>query len=303
MAQSTITLVRPPLEASGLRDDLDAAGFEFSDAPYAFWRAKSSNCTVTFYNKGKVVLQGAGAEEWARFIDAEADLAPPEHPFDAALEKHPSPPPATWIGIDEAGKGDYFGPLVVVAAALDRDRIPLLRELGVADSKRLTDKKAHDLARQLKTFCKFRKVVIGPERYNGLYKKFGNLNRMLAWAHMRALEDLLEMVPEATYSLSDQFAKDKRVLERQRMERAKQITVDQRTKAEADPAVAVASILARSEFLWQLRSLGQVAGRDLPKGAGPPVLAAGREVVANQGTEILPKIAKLHFRTTEQLTP
>jgi ribonuclease HIII len=205
------------------------------------------------------------------------------------------------VGIDETGKGDYFGPLVVVAAAITRDRVPLLRELGVGDSKRISDGVIIKMAPKLKACCTFRQVVIRPPRYNALYEKIGNLNRLLAWGHARALEDVLEVAPEATWALSDQFARDTRVVERQLMERGRQITLAQRTKAESDPAVAVASILARNEFLWQMKALGREMGRTLPKGAGPPVLAAARALVAAQGRDVLGSCAKLHFKTTNQL--
>ena len=301
MAHNTITLKMPPIAANSVREALAAGGFELGEAPYAFFRAKTAACTITFYEKGKVVLQGKDADIWATQLDPDADIGPPPHPFDGALAKHPKPLPQRWIGIDEAGKGDYFGPLVVVAAALDRERVDLLRELGVGDSKKIADGRIKVLAREVKAFCPFRKIVIGPQRYNTLYAKIGNLNKLLAWAHARALEDLLEAAPGCTYALSDQFARDERVVKRQLMERGRAVRYEQRTKAEADPAVAVASVLARAEFVWAMERLEKVAGQRLPKGAGPPVLAAAREMVAREGPEALEQYAKLHFRTTEQV--
>ena len=144
-------------------------------------------------------------------------------------------------------------------------------------------------------------MVVAPEKYNALYAKIGNLNRLLAWAHARALEDLLAVAPGVTWALSDQFASDPNVIYRQLGERGRSIAWDQRTKAESDPAVAAASILARDEFLWGIKRCSEVAGRETPKGAGPPVLAAAREIVALHGPELLAKVAKLHFKTTEQI--
>lgn len=302
MPNATLTLQCDPLEAPGIKSILEGNGFIFGEAPYAFWRAKSPTCSATFYTKGKLVLQGADATLWADTLTASSDgVNGPEDAFNDALALHPKPLPDCWVGIDETGKGDYFGPLVVVAAAVTRDRIDLLRELGVGDSKKITDKKIQDMATEVKACCRYSKVIIGPERYNQLYAKIGNLNRLLAWAHARALEDVLEKAPDASWALSDQFAKNTNVVESQLMERGRNIRYAQRTKAESDPAVAVASILARHEFLWQLKKLGQVAGRTIPKGAGPPVLAAAREIVSLKGKDILPKVAKLHFRTTEQI--
>ena len=174
-------------------------------------------------------------------------------------------------------------------------------ELGVGDSKRISDPVIKKLAPKLKACCTYRQVVVKPGRYNPLYAKIGNLNRLLAWGHGRALEDVLEVAPEATWALSDQFARDKSVVERQLMERGRGIVLAQRTKAESDPAVAVASILARNEFLWQMTALERQMGRKLPKGAGPAVLAAAREIVATRGRDALVDCAKLHFKTTDQI--
>ena len=299
---NTITLKCDPLEAPIVKELLSQNGFAFSDAPYAFWRAKSATCSATFYNKGKLVVQGAEADRWCSLITGSAESAEePAHPFDEAMAFQPTPAPVCWAGIDETGKGDYFGPLVVVAAAIERDRVPLLRELGVGDSKGIKDARIVQIAPDLKACCTYAQVVIRPERYNQLYEKTGNLNRLLAWAHARALEDVLEAKPEITWALSDQFARDKSTVERQLMARARTIHYSQRTKAESDPAVAVASVIARNEFIWQMRALSKEVGRELPKGAGPPVLAAGRELVAMHGREVLSRVAKLHFRTTDQL--
>jgi ribonuclease HIII len=300
--QNTITLTCDPLEAPVVKGLLSENGFQFADAPHAFWRAKSAGCTATFYNKGKLVLQGADAQMWSNLVSGAADSAQePVHPFDEALALHPTPAPKCWAGIDETGKGDYFGPLVVVAAAVERHRVPLLRELGVGDSKGIRDARIMEIVADVKACCTYAQVVIRPERYNALYAKIRNLNRLLAWGHARALEDLLEAKPEITWALSDQFAKDPATVERQLMDRARGIQYAQRTKAESDPAVAVASIIARNEFIWQMRSLSKEVGRELPKGAGPPVLAAAREIVANEGRELLSRVAKLHFRTTDQI--
>ena len=171
----------------------------------------------------------------------------------------------------------------------------------MGDSKKIADATILKMAPKIKACCTYRQVVIRPARYNALYQKIGNLNRLLAWGHARALEDLLELTPEVTWALSDQFARDTRVVERQLMARAQRIELAQRTKAESDPAVAVASILARNEFLWQMKALEREVGRSLPKGAGAGVLAAARELVATHGREVLDSCVKLHFKTTQQL--
>ena len=141
-------------------------------------------------------------------------------------------------------------------------------------------------------------LAIGPESYNRLYESFGNLNRMLAWGHARVLENLLELVPDCPRAISDQFAASANTVKRALLERGRQIVLEQQTKAEADVAVAAASILARAEFVRRLEGLGKTVEMTLPKGAGPAVLACARQIGAKGGREALGKVAKLHFKTT-----
>ena len=221
-------------------------------------------------------------------------------PYSSALEKLPSPLPSAWIGIDEAGKGDYFGPLVVAAARVELEQLPLLRQLGVGDSKTLSDKKAHAIADELKHFVPHHVLRLMPPKYNELYARIGNLNHLLAWAHATVAENLLEQEVTAELILSDQFSKVNLVQSRLKA-RGRALTHIQRTKAEDDPAVACASIFARSAFLRGLEQLGREVGIPLAKGAGPPVIAAGRAFVQARGAEALGQVAKLHFKTTQSL--
>jgi len=298
--KASITLQRGPLEAPAVRTVLELDGFEFSEAPYAFWRAKGPNCTITFYEKGKVVLQGKAMMDWAEEIEPGYGEAA-ENPFADALSLHPTPLPDRWVGIDETGKGDYFGPLVTVAAAIYRDSVPLLTELGVGDSKKFNDTKIIKMARELQHCCVFKSVIIGPTKYNQLYKKIGNLNHLLGWAHACALESVLESAPDCTYGLSDRFAKNDRVIGGQLQERGRAIRFEQRVRGESDPAVAVASILARAQFVRQMEYLEKKIGVKLPKGASSAVLTAGRRVFDKGGMELLSKAAKLHFKSTQKL--
>jgi ribonuclease HIII len=169
----------------------------------------------------------------------------------------------------------------------------------VADSKKIADGRITELARQLDAVVEHVEVVIGPERYNALYEKMANVNRMLAWAHATALEELLAEAT-ADYAVLDQFGPEHRVRSALK-EQGRALRLDLRPRAEADPAVAAASILARNTFN---RSLGGLARRysvKLPKGAGAPVLTAGRRLVEQHGREILARVAKLHFKTTAKL--
>lgn len=203
------------------------------------------------------------------------------------------------IGIDESGKGDYFGPLVIAAVfvtpALEQD----LALMQVRDSKKISDGRILELAPDIRLLCPHSLVAIGPQRYNELYAKIKNLNRLLAWGHARALENLLQQV-ECDLAIADQFG-DERLILNALQEKGKQIRLVQRTKAESDLAVAAASILARAEFLQRLDRLSQELNTTLPKGASPAVELAGRMVVKKYGRDRLGTVAKLHFETTKQV--
>ena len=200
------------------------------------------------------------------------------------------------IGIDESGKGDYFGPLVVAAVFVTPDLEPDLRLMQVRDSKRIADGRILELARDVRQVCRHSVVVIGPPRYNELYEKIGNLNRLLAWGHARALENLLEQV-DCNLAIADQFG-DERLILNALLQRGKQIQLLQRPTAEEDLAVAAASILARAEFLTRLKRLSEEVGTSLPKGASQAVELGARMVVKKHGVDTLKTIAKLHFKTT-----
>jgi ribonuclease HIII len=213
----------------------------------------------------------------------------------------PLPPdaPGGWIGTDEAGKGDYFGPLVVAGVYVHDQTAVLLRQAGIRDSKTLSDSRVGVLAGEIRDTCPVCVVAIGPERYNSLYAEMRNLNRLLAWAHARVIEDLLGQVT-STRVVSDQFA-DELLLRRALQRKGSEIHLEQRPRAEEDVAVAAASIVARGEFLSRLARLSSTVGVALVKGAGPPVLSAGAQYVRRHGTGALAKVAKLHFRTTQKL--
>lgn len=201
------------------------------------------------------------------------------------------------IGVDESGKGDYFGPLVIAACFVGPEHLAELD--GVRDSKKLTDPISLRLAGVIKRTCPHSIVAIGPAKYNELYEKFRNLNKLLAWGHARAIENVLEQRP-CKLVISDQFA-DPAGLKRQLFEKGRTIELRSMVRAEADIAVAAASILARAEFLSRLKRLGDDIGIGLPKGASPQVVDAGRRVYRELGDAGLTQVAKLHFKTTDQV--
>lgn len=204
-----------------------------------------------------------------------------------------------WIGSDESGKGDYFGPLVVAAVQVDEVSARRLAEAGVRDSKKVSNNRAAQLAEMIIAERPHSIVVIGPKRYNELYKKIANLNHLLAWAHARAIEDLLTD-HECRRVVVDRFAKDG-VLAAALMEKGSAAKVEERVRAESDTAVAAASILARARFLAELEQLSDDCGIGLAPGAGEPVIESGRNFIERHGADALGAVAKLHFRTTRKL--
>jgi ribonuclease HIII len=263
--------------------------------------AQKGKLTIAVFEKGpKVVIQGKETEDFVRFqleplVTGEARLGYEEVLQPQMFEPH--------FGVDESGKGDFFGPLVIAGAYVDRVIARKLLDNGVMDSKRIgSDQRIKALAESIRqtTGLVHNVVLIGPERYNELYVRFGNLNDLLGWGHARVIENLLKERPDCSRSLSDKFANE-RVILRALIDAGRRIQVEQRTKAEADVAVAAASILAREKFVLWLENKGRQLGTVLPKGASGAVKAAAQELVRVHGAEILPKVAKMHFRTSGEV--
>jgi ribonuclease HIII len=211
----------------------------------------------------------------------------------------------SWIGTDESGKGDYFGPLVSAGVCVNRKTELNLKSLGVKDSKKLSDENVKKLAKQIRTICRghYAEVPIPPQTYNNLYNQFKreskNLNTLLAWGHARAIENILSKVP-CEYALADQFA-DERFILSKLQEAGRKIKLIQMPKAEQDIAVAAASILARDLFLSYLDKMSIEYHLKFPKGASAEVIRIARELIEKHGKDALAKVAKLHFKTTQEV--
>ncbi len=289
-----------------LRTILVARGWEMATRQYMHFFAQRDRLTVAAYEKGpKVVIQGKGVDEFVEFILEPEVLGGPVVLEDGIVEKQiPDVEEVTpHFGVDESGKGDLFGPLVIAGAYVDAEMARHWKAAGIQDSKNIgSDSRIRQLARViLDTPGVVQSVVlIGPERYNEMYKKFGNLNRLLAWGHARVIENLLELKPDCPRALSDQFA-NPRLIQNALLEKGQGIQLDQRTKAESDPAVAAASILARVRFIDWLAKEGQALGMVLPKGASAQVKAQGKALVLRDGPDVLGKVAKLHFKTASEI--
>lgn len=215
----------------------------------------------------------------------------------ASLSSHSS---IERIGIDESGKGDYFGPLVIAAVFVDATTQGELALMQVRDSKKISDGRVQEMAPDIKLICPHSIIAIGPKKYNELYGKIRNLNRLLAWGHAKALENLLERGVTCERAISDQFG-DERLILNALQEKGRRIVLEQRTNAESDLAVAAASILARAEFLIRLKRLSNEVGTTLPKGASSAVELAAKMIIKRHGRERLESVAKLHFKTTQSI--
>ncbi|MFZ4764822.1 MAG: ribonuclease HIII [Roseimicrobium sp.] len=299
----TLTTYTKPLtttQAEKLRSLLVGKSFEFEQKPYTLFAAAGEKVNIAVYEKGpKVVVQGKGTEDFVKFTLEPEVLGAAELGYEEVLNPAQFAP---HIGIDESGKGDFLGPLVIAGAYVDAPTARSLRDLGVMDSKRIgSDARIAAIAREMRYAGVLHEVLlISPDCYNELYEKFGNLNRLLAWGHARVIENMLERVPDCPRALSDQFANPK-VLERALQERGRSIVLEQRTKAESDPAVAAASIFAREAFVSWLEKTGHAYGVVLEKGVSLRVKQSAVQVIQRHGHEALRKIAKLHFRTTGEV--
>lgn len=288
-------------QANKLRTLLDERGFEFMKKPYCLYAASKAKVNVLVYEKGpKVLVQGKETEDFV------TNLLEPEVLGEAKLgyeEVHHPEMFQPHIGVDESGKGDFFGPLVIAGVYVDGDVARQLREIGAVDSKRISsDDRIAKIAAEIRKIpgLAWEVISIHPERYNELYQKFGNLNRLLAWGHAKVIENLLERLPDCPRAISDQFA-NPTVLQKAMQKRGRSIELVQRTKAESDPAVAAASILARDGFVSWLKSQEHRFGIDFPKGVSQNVKHSASELVKKHGEGVLLLVAKTHFRTSAEI--
>ncbi len=284
-------------QVSRMRRDLAERGYAVrADVPHAFFSAARDGVNVTAFKSGKLLIQGKGARDFIAFYLEPILLKEVSLGYEELVD--PSIAEAR-IGVDESGKGDYFGPLLVAAVYVDGGVARKLLDLGVADSKLLAAKRIDEMAEAIRAETTHSVVAIGPEKYNALYDKIGNLNRLLAWGHARALENVLIKKGACRKAILDKFA-DRSVLGPALMKRGKKVEIAFRTKAESDLAVAAASVLARSEFCSRLAKLGEEFKTEFPKGGGAAVSRMAREFVRAHGVASLARVAKLHFKITKK---
>ncbi|MGI6086574.1 MAG: ribonuclease HIII [Kiritimatiellia bacterium] len=268
--------------------------------PYTQIAVDGDGCRVALYNSGKCLVQGKKAADFVSFVMEPQVLGAVRLGYEKILDAEHYQP---HMGVDESGKGDFFGPLVIAAAYTDKALSEQMAKLGVRDSKTITsDKRLLEIARDLRQLLgrRYSLVRIGPAAYNRLYTKMRSVNSILAWGHSRAIENLLTVVPDCPRAVSDQFGSQQQVL-RALMGKGRKIKLEQRHRAESDPAVAAASILARADFLLALRELAEKYDVKLPKGASSAVIERGVELVGRHGPTVLLETAKCHFRTADRI--
>ncbi len=257
------------------------------------WQLRDDGISATAYVSGKVVIQGGNVKkiknlfsELNRIFGAGSDEFFPH------------------LGVDEAGKGDFFGPLVVAGVAIvDVKMRDKLLEIGVRDSKLLTNKQVLEMKRSILRSNNFVDIVIiSPSKYDELYKKFKNVNKLLAWGHARVIENLADKLPDGVCrtAVIDQFSKKKsRVLDAL-MENGRNMKIVQKHGGESDIAVAAGSIVARGTFLDQMQKMGEKYDTIFPLGASN-VIEAAQEFVKQKGEDALKDVAKISFKTTRKV--
>jgi ribonuclease HIII len=273
--------------------------FEVAYTRFAF-KADHLRINVAAYTSGKVVIAGKGTEDFVRDTLEPEILGAATLGYDEVL--HPD-----WFeahaGLDESGKGDFFGPVIAATVIAEKSAIDAWRKAGVQDSKKVTESQIIKLDKLIR---ETRGVVVrtcfcGMAKYNDLMSRPGaNLNRLLAWQHATALEQAL-VVKRVPWGLLDQFTEQPLVQRELTKKGVQDFELRMRTKAESDPVVAAASVIARAEFVRQMHALSKKFGAKLQKGAGPLVKAQALEIIQKFGARALGDFAKLHFRTAYEV--
>jgi ribonuclease HIII len=268
---------------------------------------------VKQYTNGTLFVQGSGSLLADIVATVEGATGVASSPV-GMTSKRASEPDLTrpfdppWVGSDEAGKGDYFGPLVAAAVWVDDRILGLLEAIGARDSKALTDASIPGLAAAIREIGGdgVAVVTIAPARYNVIQAEMAgqgrNLNDLVAWAHAAAITQVRTARP-ASRAIVDRFADPRHLDAALRRRGGEPLHILHAPRAEANLAVAAASILARAGFLAWFGGAGRRWGMDLPLGASDAVIVAGKRFVAKHGVGPLSEVAKLHFRTTLSVAP
>ena len=205
----------------------------------------------------------------------------------------------THIGTDESGKGDFFGPLVIASVMADEKSAQYFLDLGIKDSKKLSDKKMLSMAVEIKKVAPHSVIAISNLKYNELYANMKNLNKLLAWGHARAIENILEH-NTCDYAISDKFG-DESLIKSALMKNGRNIRLDQMCKAESDIAVAAASVLARATYVQKMLDMEKAYGMKFQKGCSSLVKDVAKDFINKYGKEKLKEVSKTHFKTYNEV--
>lgn len=275
---------------------LENFGASLSAKEYAFWQVKNADFSAVFYHSSKFVVQGKNIAPLMEKLSGEfSDINHLPQQAPTALVSYNLP----YIGTDESGKGDFFGPLVVAGVLVNEKNRQVLADLGVKDSKTLKDGQILKLAQQIRKISEFSVVAVSNKKYNELYRDFKNLNKLLAWGHARVIENILDK-NDCQYALSDKFG-DENLIKNALMKKGKTIKLDQRVRAESDIAVAAASIIARAVFVEKMKQMENFYGLEFPKGCGSQVKTSAKKFIEKYGQERLEEICKSHFKTYKEI--
>lgn len=278
--------------------------------PYAILQADDGGTVVTLYESGKAVFQGFDADLAADFwIETEkinsgsAKVTSSDEKEKKKETEKKLPIRINSIGSDEVGTGDYFGPIVVTATYVSKDNIDFLLELGVKDSKKMSDSDIKRIVPEVIKKIPYQTFVLTNKQYNEVYNNEMNMNKMKAILHNKVLSGFVNKDKyNYDYIVVDQFENPKSYYNHLSEAKFKVYGITFLTKAEDQClSVACASIISRYIFLNEIDKMSKDIGMDIPKGASDLVDSFGKEVVKKYGTDKLKEIAKLNFKNTEKI--
>ena len=273
-------------------------------APGVIFAAKLADTAITAYKSGKVMFQGAGAQREAARWSTGATTTTSKITNTKGDKLPENFATFSVIGSDETGTGDYFGPVTVAAVYVPADKIALVQELGVKDSKQLTDEYMRKIAPDLMKVCPHSILTLRNDKYNAIQARGYSQGKIKALLHNQALKHVLTKIApdKPDYILIDQFAE--RGIYYNHIKNEKQIIRENvlfSTKAEnLHVAVATASILARYAFLKEMDKLAEIVGFPIQKGASGKVDEMAAKIWLKHGEETLKSMTKWHFANTEK---
>ncbi len=293
MIQNTVTIQLDEVQRENAEDVLEAYGWkeEYVNNPYAKFRMKSpEGSNVILYTSGKLVFQGS--EDFTNIITAVKN----NREDDSDVVAH--------LGVDEVGKGDYFGPLVVVACFLNEEFLEKISSIGIGDSKKFSDSKITEMYNLVKDYPYFYSSIVYPKEYDQLYRESKNASILLARQHSKVIEmglgDLKSKNIECSRVVIDQFSSRKSRILNELGSYGREIELVQFHKGESDMAVACASVIARGIFLGEMEKMRKKYNFNFPKGASD-VIDKGQDFVKKFGVEELGNVAKISFKTTSKV--